>query len=85
MALSDLEQAILDFERGWILETGSKDAAVRERLGLTPTAYYKLRRTVIDSDDALEYDPLLVRRLRRAEEHRRRVKFEGRTAGQPPR
>ena len=58
MALSDLEQAILDFERGWILETGSKDAAVRERLGLTPTAYYKLRRTVIDSDDALEYDPL---------------------------
>jgi hypothetical protein len=85
MALSDLEQAILDFEREWVLETGSKDAAVRERLGLAPSAYYKLRRTIIESDAALEYDPLVVRRLRRAGDKRRRVRFEGRTAGQPPR
>jgi hypothetical protein len=82
MALSDLEQALLDFEQGWVLETGSKDAAIRERLGVSPSVYYKLRRTLIESDDALAYDPLLVRRLRRDGEQRRRTRFEGPSAGQ---
>jgi hypothetical protein len=85
MALSDLERAILDFERDWVLETGSKDAAVRERFALSPSAFYKLRRALMDSEEALAYDPLVVRRLRRDGEQRRRIKFEGRSAGQPPR
>ena len=85
MALSDQERAILDFERDWALETGHKDAAIRERLGISGSAYYKARRVLIDSDEALEYEPMVVRRLRRSDEQRRRVRFEGRTAGQPPR
>ena len=85
MALSDHERAILDFERAWVLETGSKDAAIRERLHLSPTAYYKLRRVLIESEEALAYEPLVVRRLRRDGEYRRRARFVGRSAGQPPR
>jgi hypothetical protein len=85
MALSDLERAILDFERDWVLETGSKDAAIRERLAVSPSVFYKLRRSLMGSAEALEYEPLVVRRLRRDGEFRRRAKFEGRTAGQPPR
>jgi hypothetical protein len=85
MALSDQERAILDFERDWALETGVKDLAIRERLDLSPSIYYKVRRALIESDEALAYDPLVVRRLRRDGEHRRRARFEGRTAGQPPR
>jgi hypothetical protein len=85
MALSDLERAILEFERDWVLETGSKDAAIRDRLAVSPSIFYKLRRSLIDSDEALEYEPLVVRRLRRDGDDRRRAKFEGRTAGQPPR
>jgi hypothetical protein len=85
MALSDLERAILDFERMWVLESGNKDAAIRDRLGLSASAFYRIRRTLTDSDEALEYDPLLVRRLRRDDEHRRRARYEGRSAGQPPR
>ena len=65
MALSDHERAILDFEREWVLETGSKDAAIRERLAVSSGAYYKLRRSLIGSDEALAYEPLVVRRMRR--------------------
>ena len=57
MALSDLERAILDFERGWVLETGSKDAAIRERLAVSPSVFYKVRRSLIGSDEALAYEP----------------------------
>ncbi len=85
MALSDQERAILDFERGWVLESGVKDAAIRDRLGLSPSVFYRVRRALVACDDALEYDPLLVRRLRRDGEDRRRARFEGRSAGQPRR
>jgi hypothetical protein len=68
-----------------VLETGPKDAAIRERLGLSPSAFYRVRRGLVDSDDALAYDPLLVRRLRRDGDDRRRARFEGRSAGQPRR
>ena len=80
MGLSELERAILDFERTWVLETGSKDAAIREQLAISPTAFYKMRRALIDSDDALGYEPLVVRRLRRDLDERRRVRFHGRSA-----
>ncbi|MBA3655270.1 MAG: DUF3263 domain-containing protein [Actinobacteria bacterium] len=83
MALSDQERAILEFEREWVLETGSKDAAIRERLGFSPSAYYKMRKSLIESAEALAHEPLVVRRLRRDGEYRRRAKFVGRTAGQP--
>ena len=85
MALSDQERTILDFERGWILEEGSKDAAIRQRLGISPARYYRVRQALLDSPEALAYDPLLIRRLQRAGEHRRRARFEGRSAGEPPR
>jgi hypothetical protein len=85
MALSDIERAVLDFERNWVLETGSKDVAIRVQLGLSPSAFYKLRRALIESPEARDYEPLVVRRLLRDGEHRRRAKFEGRSAGQPPR
>ena len=84
MALSDLERAILDFERAWVLESGPKDAAIKQRLGLSASAYYRQRRALIDKEDALVYEPLVVRRLRREEDLRRRAKFEGRPAGQRP-
>jgi hypothetical protein len=83
MALSDQERAILDFERDWALEVGNKDAAIRSRLGMSPSIFYKVRRSLLDSPDALEYDPLVVRRLRRDIDSRRRARFEGRTAGHP--
>lgn len=77
MALSDRERVVLDFERMWVLENGSKDAAIRQRIGCSPSTYYRALAALIDRDDAMNHDPLVVRRLRRDRDRRRRVRFEG--------
>ena len=84
MALSERDRAILDFERTWWTEPGPKDAAIRARFGVSSTRYYRLVQEVLDTPDAMEYDPLVVLRLRRLRDRRRRAKFEGRPAGEPP-
>ena len=82
MALTDRDRAILDFERSWWTETGPKDTAIRERFELSGTRYYQLLTELIGDQDALEYDPLVIRRLRRVRERRRRARVEGRPMSQ---
>lgn len=84
VALSDRDRAILDFERSWWTGPGPKEMAIRERLGLSATRYYQLLNGLLDAPDAIAYDPLVVRRLRRLRDRRRRARFEGRSAGDPP-
>jgi len=83
MALSDREKAIIDFERTWWAEPGPKELAIRERFQLSATRYYQVLNSLLESSDAVEYDPLVVRRLRRLRDRRRRARFEGRSADQP--
>jgi hypothetical protein len=85
MPLSERDQAILDFERSWWSEPGPKELAIRQRFDLSATRYYQVLGTLLESPDAAEYDPLVVRRLRRMRDRRRRARFEGRTAGEPGR
>ena len=84
MALSERDRAILDFERSWWTEPGPKEVAIRTRFELSPTRYYQVLQELLESPDALEYDPLVVRRLRRLRDRRRRARFEGRSAGDTP-
>ena len=84
MALSERDRAILDFERSWWAEPGPKEVTIRDRFGLSPTRYYQVLNELLDSEDAMEYDPLVVRRLRRLRDRRRRARFEGRSAGGRP-
>jgi len=79
--LSSRERAILDFERSWWSIPGSKESGIREQLDLSPTRYYQLLGDLLDSPDALAYDPLVVRRLRRIRDRRRRARWEGRPVG----
>jgi hypothetical protein len=85
MPLSPRDQAILDFERSWWTESGPKESAIRQRFALSPTRYYRVLNDLLDEPEALVYDPLVVRRLRRLRDRRRRARYEGRTAGEPPR
>jgi Protein of unknown function (DUF3263) len=78
MELTAQEKAILDFEQGWWLEGSSKQTTIRERLGLSATRYYQVLGVLIDVPAALDYDPLLVRRLRRVRLERRNVRLGGR-------
>jgi hypothetical protein len=63
--LSMSDRQILDFERGWFLHPEPKDRSITEVLGLTPSEYYDRLRDLMSVPDALAYDPLTVRRLRR--------------------
>jgi len=75
--LSSLDQRstdVLDFEReAWKL-TVTKERAIRERFGFSPSRYHQLLHRIIDRPEALIYDPMLVRRLRRVREVRRRAR-----------
>ena len=82
MALSERDRAILDFERTWWMEAGPKEVLIRSRFDLSPTRYYQLLNELLDDPDAYEHDPLLVRRLRRQRDRRRRARIEGRPMSQ---
>lgn len=84
MALSDRDKAILDVERSWWTEPGPKEGFIRARLDMSPTRYYQLLSGLLSSPEAADYDPLLVRRLRKSRRRRRRARLEGRPAIQPP-
>jgi hypothetical protein len=77
MSLSDRQRAIIDYERSWWVVPGRKASRIRERFGLSPTRYYKMLNELLNQPDAMEYDPLLVRRLRRDRDRRRRARFAG--------
>jgi Protein of unknown function (DUF3263) len=72
--------AILDFERGWWQRPEPKDRAIRARSGHSPARYYQLLNHLIDSPDAMAYDPMLAKRLRRLRVARLRQPF-GRDPG----
>jgi hypothetical protein len=70
--LDDRARAILDFEReAWKLDV-PKERAIRERFGFSAARYHQSLHRIVDGPHALEYDPMLVRRLRRIREIRRR-------------
>ena len=71
-ALSERDREILDFERQWWKYAGAKETAVREKFDMSSTRYYQVLNALIDRPEALEADPLLVRRLRRLRSARQR-------------
>ena len=85
-ALTTRERAILDLERCWWTEEWpTKETAIRDHLGMSKAQYYAALDAVVGTPAALEYDPLVVLRVRRAKQVRRRARFEGRSTGDPAR
>jgi uncharacterized protein DUF3263 len=64
--------AILAFERQWWKHAGAKEEAIRREFGISPTAYYQRLSSLIDEPEAMEADPMLVRRLQRQRAARRK-------------
>lgn len=73
--LGRADRDLLDFERSWWRHGGSKERAARMRFGISSTRYLQLLLRAIDLPQALAYDPVLVRRLRRLRETRRQARF----------
>lgn len=74
MPLSDRDRAILEFEGSWWTQPGSKEMAIRARFGLSAGRYRQLLAGLLDSEEAAAVDPLVIRRLRRQRDERRRVR-----------
>ncbi|HEY3199097.1 MAG TPA: DUF3263 domain-containing protein [Actinomycetes bacterium] len=72
--LSDRDQAILAFERQWWKVAGAKEQAIRLRFDLSATRYYQVLNALIDRPEALAYDPMVVKRLRRLRAARQRAR-----------
>ena len=66
------DREILAFERQWWKYAGAKEQAIRELFDMSATRYYQVLNALIDRPEALEADPLLVRRLRRLRSQRQR-------------
>lgn len=56
---------VLDFERIWWHNSGSKEQAIREKFNISPTRYYQRLNDVLDSPEAIAIDAVTVNRLRR--------------------
>ncbi|HET9076209.1 MAG TPA: DUF3263 domain-containing protein [Acidimicrobiales bacterium] len=81
MGLSERDRAILEFEGSWWTEPGTKEAAIKARLGMSASRYRQILVSLLDSEEAAAVAPLVVHRLRRERIRRRRARFEGRPAG----
>lgn len=69
--LSARDVAVLDIAaRSWT-GPGPRERAVRERLGISPTAYFQLLNALLDDPRALRHAPVTVNRLRAERERRR--------------
>jgi hypothetical protein len=66
---------VLEFERSWwTLGAAAKERAIRRRLGISPARYHQFLNRALDLPEALEQDAVLVLRLRRIREARRRAR-----------
>jgi IS4 transposase len=72
--LDATEQRLLAFERSWADRVGNREAAIRAEFGVSSARYYQMLYALIDSPIAVRHDPLLVRRLQRLRDSRRRAR-----------
>lgn len=70
--LSERDRMLLEFERQWWKYAGAKENAIRELFDMSATRYYQVLNALIDSESALAFDPMLVKRLRRMRAERQK-------------
>lgn len=78
-SLTSTDRAVLDLEGRFWKHTGTKEAAIRAELDMTPTRYYQHLVRLLDDPEALAYAPLVIYRLRRRRGSRARPLDDRRT------
>jgi Protein of unknown function (DUF3263) len=73
--LTDQQRHMLIFERQWWRHAGSKEQAIREQFSLSATRYYQMLNQLLDVPAALEFDAMVVGRLRRLRATRARTRM----------
>lgn len=75
--LTERERAMIEFERSWWTMDDTRDLLIRARFSCSSEDYYQELNQLLDHPGALAFDPLVVRRLRRQRERRRRARIDG--------
>ena len=70
--LTERDIEILDFERSWWKHAGVKEQAIKDRFDMSATRYYQLLNELLERPEAMEHDPILVKRLKRLRTYRQR-------------
>ncbi|MGY2874151.1 hypothetical protein ACVW00_001341 [Marmoricola sp. URHA0025 HA25] len=78
--LSEEQRAMLDFEREHWRYPAGKEVEVRQRFGLTLTAYQQRLNALLDEPGAVAHAPATVRRLRRLRQKRLAARRQSRTS-----
>jgi hypothetical protein len=80
--LSERDRAVLIFEKQYWKYTGAKEQAIRDRFEMSATRYYQVLNALLDRPEAQEFEPMLVKRLRRQRAARQRAR-SGRAQPRP--
>ncbi len=75
--LTERERALLNFEGTWWTFDDSKETLVRATFSCSLDEYYQELNRLLEVPAALAHDPLVVRRLIRLRDRRRRARLEG--------
>lgn len=82
MAITALQKQLIDFEGSWWTYDAPKDQVVADQFSLTMPEYVEQLNEAVEADGAIEYNQLVVRRLRRLRNRRMRQRFEQIADGQ---
>ncbi|HRE01098.1 MAG TPA: DUF3263 domain-containing protein [Ilumatobacteraceae bacterium] len=74
--LTERERALLEFEGTWWTLDDAKEDLIRARFACSLDDYYQELNRLIEVPAALAHDPLVVRRLLRGRDRRRRARLD---------
>ena len=80
--ISERHQAMLEFERNFWTYDEPKEALVRARFQCSADEYYAELNELLELPEAMEHDPLVVRRLQRQRLRPRRERLDSGTDAQ---
>jgi hypothetical protein len=80
--IDERQQAMLEFERTFWTFDEPKEMLVRARFQCSADEYYAELNELLEMPEALEHDPLVVRRLQRQRVRRRRERLDTGTDAQ---
>ncbi len=75
--ITERQVAILELERTWWQSDEPKEQVIRARFHCSPDEYHAELNEVLELPEALDHDPLVVQRLRRQRDRRRRDRLNG--------
>jgi len=74
--VTERQQAMLEFERNFWMFDEPKEMLIRARFQCSADDYYSELNELLEMPEAINHDPLVVRRLQRQRIRRRRERFD---------